>query len=175
MIPKIRPVSWTVRRTSASCSSVVMAGLSTRKSLPWRITRTPSGARRSGMAAEHTSWMDGSFRISSSLRGHLHAAIALLKSSESLGIRGVHRDQFTAAAPDRIRDAVDVVVVQPDDRELDRVFGRVAPAWGRRPPRVSTWPAVWKASAVSGNPRSCPPIPRLSEGNAGLRCPSPCR
>ena len=37
----------------------------------------------------------------------------------------MHRDQFTAATPDRIRNAVDVIVIQPDDRELDRVFGRV--------------------------------------------------
>src|SRR5205807_9683113 len=57
--------------------------------------------------------------------GYPHAVIALLKSSETLGIGRVHRDQFTAAAPDGIGNAIDVAMIEPDDCELDRVFGRV--------------------------------------------------
>ena len=59
--------AWTFR-TSASCSRVVTPGLSAMKSLPWRMTRTPSGARSLAIAALSTSFSDGSSRISRSSR-----------------------------------------------------------------------------------------------------------
>ena len=64
----MRFVSFWTLRTSASWSSVVMPGLSAMKSLPWRITRTPSGARSFAIEALTTSWIFGSSRISLSLR-----------------------------------------------------------------------------------------------------------
>ena len=67
----MRFVSACTRRTSASCSRVVMPGLSDMKSLPWRITRTPSGARSFAIEALTTSWIFGSSRISCSLRASL--------------------------------------------------------------------------------------------------------
>jgi hypothetical protein len=66
MMAKMRLVSAMALRTAANCSSVVTPGLSLRKSLPCRITRTPSGARWLGIAELNTSLIEGSFRISSS-------------------------------------------------------------------------------------------------------------
>ncbi len=58
--------AWTFR-TSSSCASVVMPGLSAMKSLPRRITSMPSAARSFGIDALTTSWIVLSSRISFSL------------------------------------------------------------------------------------------------------------
>src|SRR5262249_12508799 len=54
--------------------------------------------------------------------GDIYGAIALLKSGEGFGAGRVYGDQLTTRAADRIRDAVYMVVVQPDDRKTDRVL-----------------------------------------------------
>ena len=116
---KIRFVSaWTLR-TSASCASVVIAGLSERKSLPAFITRMPSGARSLAIAALATSWIRLSSRISCSLLASLAFGIALAERGGEVGLLGVEADQLAAGADERVALAVDVAVVHADRGEPD--------------------------------------------------------
>jgi signal transduction histidine kinase len=56
-IEKIRPVSFCTLRTASNCPKVVRPGLSTMKSLPWRIASIARSARSLGMAAQVIRWM----------------------------------------------------------------------------------------------------------------------
>ena len=55
--------------------------------------------------------------------GHLHAGIAFLKAGKRRLIGGMDGHQLAAAAPQRIGDAVDVIVVQADDGEFNGILG----------------------------------------------------
>ena len=124
MIEKIRFVSaWTLR-TSASCSRVVIPGLSDMKSLPCRIARTASGARSSGMAAVSTSLTFGSCRTSSSVRAARAWGYCLRNAVQQVRFLGVDPGQRAAGAQHRVDLRVDVVVVEADDGEVEqRVLG----------------------------------------------------
>ena len=127
---KIRFVwAWTLR-TSASCASVVIAGLSERKSLPAFITRMPSGARSLAMAALATSAIRLSSRISCSLFASTAFGIALGERGGEVRLLGVEADQLAAGADERLAHPVDVAVVHADRGEPDaRLAGRLG---GRR-------------------------------------------
>ena len=64
----MRPVSRCTRFASRNTSMFVNAGLSLRKSLPWRMTAMPCGPRSSEMPALATSWMLSSSSTSASSR-----------------------------------------------------------------------------------------------------------
>ena len=96
-----------------------MPGLSTMKSLPCCMTRTPSGARSSGMLALTTIWMALSSRISLSVRATFACGKRFAKSASEIGFLGVDGHQLAAAANGRRRLAADMAVIEADDRELD--------------------------------------------------------
>src|SRR5438093_10312592 len=81
----MRFVSACTRRTSVSCSRVVIPGLSAMKSLPWCITRMPSGARSLAIEALTTSCREGSSRISASLRASLACGLRFEKAAARSG------------------------------------------------------------------------------------------
>ena len=76
--------AWTLR-TSASCSSVVMPGLSTMKSLPWRMTSMPSGARSFGDGGADHERDRRSSRISRWLRARRACGNRLLNAAMRSG------------------------------------------------------------------------------------------
>ena len=127
----MRLVSACTLRTSASCSSVVMPGLSTMKSLPCRITSMPSGARSFGIEALTTSWIVVSSRISVLAARQLRLREALRERRDQIRLLREERDQLAAAADDRLDLPVDVAVVQADGGKANRA-GRGGAAGGAR-------------------------------------------
>ena len=105
--------AWTFR-TSASCSSVVMPGLSTMKSLPWRITSMPSGARSFGIEALTTSAIEVSSRISRLAARQACLRKPLAEGRDQIRLDREERDQLAAAPNDRLDLAVDVAVIEAD-------------------------------------------------------------
>ena len=127
--------AWTLR-TSASCCSDVMPGLSERKSFPWRMTWMPSGARSAGMPAARPA---GCPRLEDLLwiLGLLRLRVLLGEGLGQVGLLHVERRELAAAAHGGVDEAVDVVVVRADDREADprragRRLGRRRRGGGRR-------------------------------------------
>jgi hypothetical protein len=91
--------------------------------LPAFITRTPSGALWSGIAELSTSAI---LRVVEDLRLAAREPglrILLLERRDEVGLLRVQRDELAAAAQQRVRLAVDVRVVDPDDGEA---HGRLA-------------------------------------------------
>ena len=105
--------------TSASCASVVMPGLSDMKSLPWRITSIPSGARSSAMAALTTSATDGSSRMACALEARVTPRIAFRERCGEVVLLREKRHELAAAARHRVHLSVDVIVVEADCGEFD--------------------------------------------------------
>src|SRR2546422_161167 len=98
----MRFVSACTRRTSPSCSRVVIPGLSTMKSLPWRMTSMPSGARSLGMEALTTSLTSGSSRISRSLRAGFACGYRLANAAARSGSLAKNE---TRSPPPRITES----------------------------------------------------------------------
>ena len=121
----MRFVSAIVFRTSASCSRVVIPGLSDKKSLPCFMARTPSGARSLAICELSTSCMDGSLRISSCVLTIFTLGNRLREIRELVLFADPGRHQFSAAALNRPDHAVDVVVAHAADGKLDVIFRRL--------------------------------------------------
>ena len=149
----MRLVSAMVLRTSASCSSVVIPGLSERKSLPCFIARTAIPARSLAICEVRTSCTEGSSRISSCVLDDLHIGKALAECRKLVVLAAPRRHQFAAAALHGADHAVDVVVAHAADGKLDVILR--APL---RPARAVTASSTMRAApppkaiALSGSP-----------------------
>jgi hypothetical protein len=73
------------------------------KSLPWRITSMPSGARSFGIAALTTSWIAGSSRISRSLRASFAAGYRFANAAAR---SGSFPKNETSSPPPRVTAAI---------------------------------------------------------------------
>ena len=98
MTANLRFVSFTALRTAASCSSVVMPGLSTSYVLAG--LHRAHGERRAQIRNRRarTSWIDLSFEDFVFARRELHVAELLAEILELLGVRREQRHELAAAA-----------------------------------------------------------------------------
>ena len=169
----MRLVSAMVLRTSASCSSVVIPGLSERKSLPRFMARTAIPARSLAICEVSTSCTAGIVE-NLVLRLHdLHVGKSLAERRDLVFFAAPRRHQFAAAALHSADHPVDVVVAHAADGKLDvilrRFFGLAqAPLHLQlRAPRCHRVP--WRSPAVqpswpqSPATRTIPPASKIRD------------